>query len=83
MVKYQIIIATIFDPIACLFIKDPCKNCLVKACCSDPCETSIVIKNYCYPFESLQEKKLAAWMVVYSMFALVVTIFALIWKAFR
>ena len=60
----HILIAHILDPLYVLFIKDPCKKCIVKACCTDPCEVVVVLKNYIFPFDTLAEKKKMAWICV-------------------
>jgi hypothetical protein len=51
-----------------LFIKDPCKKCIVRACCNNKCDTKIYFKKFIYPFNSndLWQKKLIAWLTIGS-----------------
>jgi len=51
-----------------LFLKDPCKKCLVRACCSDQCEIKIQTINMMLPHKTILNAKLFS-MAILSCFA--------------
>ena len=48
-----------------LTYKDPCKKCIVRACCSEECEEVIMTKRFLFPHTSIKEKKY--WAILYSI----------------
>ena len=44
-----------------LTLKDPCKECIIKACCSEKCNEYHYVQKISYPFLSLRTKKI--WIV--------------------
>ena len=63
-----------------LAIKDPCKNCIVKACCSKKCEVVIAIDNFIFPHDSLKSKKIDAWFTILSMILAGVSTITIIYR---
>lgn len=61
---------------ACITVKDPCKNCLIKSCCTEKCEEKIQILNFIYPEEKEGDAK---FIGVVCLIALVVPSFLLIY----
>jgi len=47
-----------------IVIKDPCKKCLVKACCSDRCNSSLEIEKLILPYQKILYAKIEAWVMV-------------------
>ena len=56
-----------------LWLKDPCRNCVVKACCSDKCEVVVEIDKFLFPHETIQEKKILAAVTGVSVLCAVVS----------
>ena len=50
-----------------LTLKDPCKMCLVKACCSNKCEDKIYVEKLIFPYDSVKEKKMYSYIVLFLM----------------
>jgi hypothetical protein len=46
--------------IATLLAKDPCKKCLVSACCSNKCEEKVILENLIMRGDTLRSRKLFA-----------------------
>jgi len=49
--------------IATLLAKDPCKKCLVSACCSDICEERVLLENLIMRGDTLRSRKLFAFFI--------------------
>lgn len=47
--------------IATLLAKDPCKKCLVSACCGDKCEERVMLENLIMRGDTLRSRKLFAF----------------------
>ena len=49
----------------CLFIKDPCKKCIIRACCKKEmyCEAKRESLYYQYPYNSIIAPKLYSWAI--------------------
>jgi len=61
-----------------LFAKDPCKKCLVKACCSDICEHKIYYLNFCDIDGSIWFDKACAGSIIFSCIMIIVAIYNII-----
>jgi len=67
--------------IAIIILSDPCKKCLVQACCSDKCEERIILENFVTKGESLAKKKFFAWfMIAYIILVIGSFIYAIFFK---
>jgi len=60
---YIIFIESTLYIIEVILSKNPCKKCLVRACCSDKCEERIYFESFILRGESLWDKKLSAWFL--------------------
>ena len=49
--------------IAMILAKNPCKKCIVQACCSERCEERTVFENFILRGETLKHQKLFAWAI--------------------
>lgn len=59
--------------------KDPCKKCLVTACCIDKCEERILLENFILKGDTLKERKLMAWFfIIYVPGIIIFSIFQLV-----
>ena len=56
-----IIIEVSKDIIAVILAKDPCKECIVKACCSNTCELRFDFEKFILRGSTFRERKLFAW----------------------
>jgi hypothetical protein len=69
--------STIWSPFIELYwgltLKDPCKKCLVRACCSQECEHKIMVNNFIFPYDKVSEKRNMAYLVLGNW------LFAIIW----
>lgn len=63
-------------------MKDPCKKCLVKACCLEKCDEIIYIENYIAPYNSLKEIKIIYSCILFCWLTDLIYIFAVITKLF-
>jgi hypothetical protein len=45
-------------------LKDPCKKCIVQACCQEKCELKIVVINYIMPFNSLFQARMFSCIII-------------------
>ena len=43
---------------AIITIKDPCKKCIVRACCSTSCEYKTILDNFLFPYNLLYKSKI-------------------------
>jgi len=59
-----------FDLIKILLMKDPCKYCIIKPCCTTLCKTKICQNARCFP-DTLTGRKVDAGI---SLFALIISI---------
>lgn len=50
--------------LAIITAKDPCKKCIVKACCTEKCEERIYIENFILKGDTLLYKKFLVWFVI-------------------
>jgi hypothetical protein len=62
------IILGIMEIFETVISKDPCDKCLVKACCKTDCNDKQSMDIFIFPHASLRDKKLAAWLVIWSVF---------------
>jgi len=63
-----------------LFLTNPCKKCIVQACCSDKCELVISIDNFIYPHEKISEKKMWAWIFIISVLLGIISTIKLVYN---
>jgi len=56
-----------------ILIKDPCKNCIVKACCTDKCKERIYLENFVLKGETIFNQKFLAWFL--AIYCLAILIF--------
>jgi len=54
--------------ITSLYIKNPCKKCLVRACCSQTCEKKNYYISFCFPFNSIFFNRLIAYSLIFDIF---------------
>jgi len=59
-------------------IQNPCKKCLVKACCSVKCETTIKIERLIWPHNKIVYAKISSWMIVGSTLIIWISFISLI-----
>lgn len=68
--------------VANLFLKDPCKKCLVRACCSDQCEIKIQTINMMLPHKTILHAKLFSIAILscftFSILSLTLSLFSFI-----
>lgn len=68
--------------IANLFLKDPCKKCLVRACCSDQCEIKIQTINMMLPHKTILHAKLFSIAILFcftfSILSIILSLFSFI-----
>jgi len=50
-----------------IFVKDPCKKCIVKSCCSELCDKKIYFNGVIHPASNVLEAKILAWVVLISL----------------
>lgn len=62
------------EPVHWAFMKDPCKKCIVKACCSEKCEIVVEIENACFPYGSLKEKKRMSYAILFSWICVFISV---------
>lgn len=67
----------------CLFIKDPCKKCIIRVCCSKECDQRITFLYYLSPFNNAITARMSAWAVVFSMVTTIISIVAVILKYYQ
>lgn len=60
--------------------KDPCKKCLVKACCSERCEHRTYYLNFCNRDGGIIFERICAYAVIFSCIMIIVAIFTTIFK---
>lgn len=61
-------------------LKDPCKTCLVKACCSEKCEDAKFITRFIFPHSTLKDKKQMTFVSVGGILLSVISFVVLILK---
>ena len=44
--------------------KDPCKKCIVKACCTEKCEERIYLENFVLKGDTIFHTKFLAWFII-------------------
>ncbi|MFW9871557.1 MAG: hypothetical protein ACFFG0_00455 [Candidatus Thorarchaeota archaeon] len=54
----------IIKSILVILTRDPCKKCLVSACCSQMCEERSLIENFIGRSSSLKSRKRIAWYIL-------------------
>jgi ferredoxin len=60
------------DLISSLVLKDPCKKCIVRSCCTEVCPKKAELNFFVFPHSSIKEKRGWAILTVISLlFALV------------
>lgn len=65
------------------FIKDPCKLCLVRACCLEACDEVNSLKKFIEPYESVKEVKFIYSCVLYCWLSALGTTIYLIIKGIK
>jgi len=63
-----------------LFARDPCKKCLVRACCSERCEHKTHYSNFCNRDGGIIFERICAYSVIFSCIMIIVAIFTTIFK---
>lgn len=61
--------------VANLFLKDPCKKCIVRACCSESCEIKVQTINMMMPHKTILHAQLFSLAILFNF---AVAIFVLI-----
>jgi hypothetical protein len=51
-----------------IILKDPCKKCIVQACCSELCKEKKELNIFIFPHENLKSLKFFAWLTTISVF---------------
>jgi hypothetical protein len=78
--SHETIIEIIINDIHTLFLKNPCKTCIVRVCCQEECERSLDLKRKLYPHEPkelwqiklMSASLLICWVMAIIVFILVV-----------
>lgn len=55
-----------------LFLKDPCKKCIVKACCTEQCDEKTELLHFIFPHNSINQTKTLAWITLFNMCILLI-----------
>ncbi len=64
----------IFLMFLAFWVKDPCKQCIVKACCSLSCEDRLDFNRYIYPNKTILGLRVISCTVLGSVISLALTI---------
>jgi hypothetical protein len=74
--------------------RNPCKKCIVRACCSLPCEYKVLLDNFLFPYNIVYKQKVLIIvlsihkmlieynMYIYMLLALLVTLFYILGLVF-
>ena len=63
--QYDGLIDFIFNIWTLITFKDPCKKCIVRACCSDWCEHKTLLTNFIFPYNIIYHSRLQIlWHVI-------------------
>jgi len=73
----------LMEPFQLMFMKDPCKQCLVKACCSDKCEMVADMEKFFFPDRTIKEIKQTARLKVFSLCTSLLSISIVIYSLFK
>lgn len=75
------LILIITDILQSLKLKDPCKKCLLKVCCSEICEEKEKVNRFIFPQSSVRVIRYMAWLSITSTVICISTIIISIIKS--
>lgn len=50
--------------------KNPCKKCIVKACCTQKCERVIMFEIHYWKYDDSLFMRFSAWSIIFGIFAI-------------
>ena len=67
------------EPVLVLLAKDPCKKCIVRACCTNQCEKRVQYLKHCdNPYGHIRWRQFSSITILYGIISLFVSLIMVI-----